>query len=134
MKAALDTTQGRLSGILDKDDFGTPCAEISPAAIRVLESRYFLRDESGKIVESPRKLFERVARAIAGAESKWWRARQRGPSRDEHVEQFARKFFDLMASLRFLPNSPMLMNAGRPKGQLSACFVLPIEDDLGRVF
>lgn len=129
-----DTTQGRLRGILDKGDFGAPGAELSAAALRVLESRYLKRDERGRLVESPRQMFERVARAVARAESKWWNQRKSGMSRDEYVEQYAHSFYDLMATLRFLPNSPTLMNAGRPRGQLSACFVLPIDDDLGEVF
>ena len=130
-------TQGRLHGILDAAEIGTPSAELSAAALRVLESRYLLRDKKGKVIETPRQLFSRVARAIAMADGKWWkggRAALGGDSRDEVMDCAARRYFDLMATLRFLPNSPTLMNAGRPRGQLSACFVLPLEDDLGCVF
>lgn len=123
-------TQGRLSGILEKGDFGTPGAELSAAAVRVLDARYLCRDANGKVVETPLQMFERVARAVAAVESKWCKA----GSREQIVEETAKKFYEIMASLRFLPNSPTLMNAGRSKGQLSACFVLPISDNLRSVF
>lgn len=129
MKPTPHTTQGRLENFLEPDDFGTPSAELTAQALRVLESRYLHRDEDGRIVETPRQLFSRVARAVAAVENKWPRQGLRDPA-----EHFGREFFDLLVSLRFLPNSPTLMNAGRPHGQLSACFVLPLEDDLGKVF
>jgi len=90
-------------------------------AIKVLEERYLLRDEEGKIIETPIEMFRRVARAVARAEK---------------VKQmeFEDKFFSLMRNLEFLPNSPTLMNAGTKLGQLSACFVLPIEDSLESIF
>lgn len=133
MMPSLDTTQGRLSGILDKNDFGAPGAELTPAALRVLESRYLFRDEKGALAETPRQMFTRVARAVAQAEIKW--VKEGGAeARARVVEEYGARFYELISSLRFLPNSPTLMNAGRPRGQLSACFVLPIEDDLGQVF
>lgn len=122
-------SQGRLPGILQAGDTGTPIAELTPAALRVLESRYLLRDREGKVVETPHQLFQRVSRAIAEAERKWAKG-----NADSIVQETSRRFFDLLSGLRFLPNSPTLMNAGRPKGQLSACFVLPIEDSLEQVF
>ncbi|MEW6057595.1 MAG: adenosylcobalamin-dependent ribonucleoside-diphosphate reductase [Bdellovibrionota bacterium] len=128
-----DSTQGRLRGILGDDDLGIPAAQLNAVAHRVLESRYLLRDQSGKISETPRQLFTRVAKAVASVERKWWR-KKAAENRDEAIDQIARMFFELMASLRFLPNSPTLMNAGKPRGQLSACFVLPLEDDLKQVF
>ena len=90
-------------------------------ALTVLESRYLLRDEQGKVIETPTQLFERVAQAIAEPEK-----------RDKAL--WAEKFYELMASRRFLPNSPTLMNAGKKGGQLSACYVLPIEDSLESIF
>ncbi|MBX7112329.1 MAG: adenosylcobalamin-dependent ribonucleoside-diphosphate reductase [Dehalococcoidia bacterium] len=85
----------------------------------VLARRYLLRDESGTIVETPEQLFARVAEAIAWVEAT-----------DEARQRWAQRFYDAMASLRFLPNSPTLMNAGTGRGTLAACFVLPIEDTL----
>ena len=130
--ATNDSTQGRFQNFLEQGDFGIPGAALSKAAVRVLEARYLRRDAKGALVETPRQLFERVARAVAQADSKWWRPGQK--TREAYVQSYAEKYFALLATLRFLPNSPTLMNAGRPRGQLSACFVLPIEDDLGEVF
>jgi ribonucleoside-diphosphate reductase alpha chain len=91
-------------------------------ALHVLERRYLLRDEGGEVIETPEALFRRVARAVAEAEP----AEARG--------RMAERFEARMASLEFLPNSPTLMNAGREHGQLAACFVLPVEDDLAAIF
>jgi len=90
-------------------------------ALTVLEARYFLRDAEGKPCETAPQLFERVAKAIASREV---RARAKWEDR----------FLEMLCSLRFLPNSPTLMNAGKKRGQLSACFVLPIADSLGGIF
>jgi ribonucleoside-diphosphate reductase alpha chain len=97
-------------------------ARIGENALHVLERRYLLRDEGGVVAETPDALFRRVARAVAGAEPEAARAR------------WAERFEARMAALEFLPNSPTLMNAGRPHGQLAACFVLPVEDDLAGIF
>jgi ribonucleoside-diphosphate reductase alpha chain len=91
-------------------------------ARQVLARRYLLRDEGGEPIENPEGLFRRVARAVAEAEPEAARA------------AWAARFEARMAALEFLPNSPTLMNAGRPGGQLAACFVLPVEDDLAAIF
>ena len=95
-------------------------------ARKVLESRYLIRDEQGRCIETPAQLFSRVATLIAGAEAR------HGASSSE-IRQWHKKYYDLMVSLKFLPNSPALMNAGR-RGMLSACFVLPIEDSIEGIF
>ncbi len=96
-------------------------------ALKVLERRYLRRNSAGELVETPEQLFRRVANAVAAADGAYPRA---GGS----AANSADVFFEMMASLRFLPNSPTLMNAGKPDGQLSACFVLPVEDDLAAIF
>ena len=99
--------------------------ELTPNARVVLEKRYLKKDEQGRIQETPRQLFERVACAIAEAGAK-------GNSQSSAL--WAERFFELMVSRRFLPNSPTLMNAGKKRAQLSACFVLPVEDSLEGIF
>lgn len=100
--------------------------QLSENARRVLEARYLVRDAERRIVETPDELFERVARAIAHAELLLGNA--------EQVSYWEEQFHRVLASLDFLPNSPTLMNAGTPLGQLSACFVLPVEDTMEGIF
>jgi ribonucleoside-diphosphate reductase alpha chain len=99
---------------------------LSPNALRVLEARYLRRDGARKVIETPAELFARVARAVAQGELAHGSEREAAES--EEI------FHDLLTSLDFLPNSPTLMNAGTPLGQLIACFVLPVEDTMESIF
>ena len=99
---------------------------INDNAIQVLEKRYLAKDETGRVTEDVEGLFRRVAHAVAKADAIY------DPQAD--VGAVADSFYALMTSLRFLPNSPTLMNAGRPLGQLSACFVLPVGDSMEEIF
>ncbi len=94
-------------------------------ALLVVRKRYLVKDEAGNTVETPDGLFRRVASAVAAAEDNY---------KDGKREEMSDAFYRMMADLEFLPNSPTLMNAGRPSGQLAACFVLPIEDSLDSIF
>src|SRR5579885_1515680 len=96
---------------------------LSANARTVLEKRYLVKNEKGKPVEQPEDLFWRVATVVAQADKKY------GAS-DKQAQEVAEQFYFLMTQRRFEPNSPTLMNAGRPLGQLSACFVLPVDDAL----
>ncbi|BAM69828.1 MULTISPECIES: ribonucleotide reductase N-terminal alpha domain-containing protein [Methanothermobacter] len=97
---------------------------LSTTALKVLEERYLLRGEGGEVVETPEEMFRRVARAVASADEAY--------GDDPAVAEDA--FYSVMAKLEFLPNSPTLMNAGTPINQLSACFVLPVEDSIDSIF
>ncbi|MEN3013121.1 MAG: vitamin B12-dependent ribonucleotide reductase [Endomicrobiia bacterium] len=97
---------------------------LSSNALVVLEKRYLRKDENGNIIESPEDMFKRVAKAISEADINY------GDDPNESYE----RFYEIIASLEFLPNSPTLMNAGTPFQQLSACFVLPIEDSMESIF
>ncbi|MBO8160580.1 MAG: vitamin B12-dependent ribonucleotide reductase [Thermosipho sp. (in: Bacteria)] len=91
-------------------------------AMTLLKKRYLQTDEEGNAIETPEQLFWRVANAIAEAEKK------------EERKEWAKKYYSLMTSLAFLPNSPTLMNAGTPLGQLAACYVLPVPDSIEGIY
>jgi len=107
---------------------GKEALRLTDNAIRVLEARYLRKEESGKVVERPEDLYSRVADTIAKVEATHYGGS--GVDRDA----WACRFYNLMASGRFMPNSPTLMNAGREMGMLSACFVLPVEDSIDGIF
>ncbi len=100
---------------------------LSKNAVKVLEKRYLKKDEEGKIVETPEDLFRRVAGSIAAADSQYGKS-------FEETAKLEKDFYQMLTSLDFLPNSPTLMNAGRRLGQLSACFVLPVNDSMESIF
>ncbi len=93
----------------------------------VLERRYLAKDENGNIIETIEELFHRVASTIAKADAAYG-------SGEEDIAKLEKRFYNMMTEREFMPNSPTLMNAGRPLGQLSACFVLPIEDSMADIF
>ncbi len=101
-------------------------SDIGKTALEVLERRYLGKDVDGTVTEDVEGMFRRVSQAIAAADKTY------DPEAD--VEKVSNEFFELMTSLKFLPNSPTLMNAGRPLGQLSACFVLPVGDSMEEIF
>ncbi|HXQ92366.1 MAG TPA: vitamin B12-dependent ribonucleotide reductase [Nitrososphaerales archaeon] len=95
-------------------------------AIKVLERRYLKKDENGNVVETPNQLFRRVARSIAKVDKRY--------DSSADVQETEQLFYNMMTKQEFLPNSPTLMNAGTRLGQLSACFVIPIDDNLSSIF
>ncbi len=102
--------------------------KLSLNAITVLHKRYLKRDEYGKVIETPRQMFERVAKAVTSAEKKF-----KTPS--EEQKKIEEEFLRMMSTFEFLPNSPTLMNAGTGTNlSLSACFVLPVEDSIESIF
>ncbi len=99
---------------------------LGPHAELILRRRYLARDPDGRVIETAEEMLARVAGAVAAAEEAYGGA--------QALRRWRDAFFELMASGRFLPNSPTLMNAGRPLGQLAACFVLPVDDSLESIF
>jgi len=112
-------TAKRLIGVCDD-------LKLSVNAARVLERRYLIKDERGNVVETPGEMFRRVAHAVAQPDTDY--------VSDAEVHEAEEEFYDVMTRLEFLPNSPTMMNAGTPMGQLSACFVLPVEDSIEGIF
>ena len=96
--------------------------KLSVNAVKILEARYLLKDNEGNVIETPREMFRRVAKAVASVEKK------------NEREKLEKEFYEMMANQEFLPNSPTLMNAGTVLGQLSACFVIPVGDSLEEIF
>ncbi len=107
---------------IPKDELKIPINSLT-----VLAARYLLKDDNGKIVETPKQLFERVANAIASPEKRYGKS-------EAEVRKIADDFYNAMTSFKFMPNSPTLMNAGTKDGQLSACFVLPVADSIPEIF
>src|SRR5919112_4371054 len=101
--------------------------QLSPNAVTVLRRRYLAMQANGRIRETPAQMFRRVAENVARAETLY-------PYSKRTERHRAQQFYEMMSRLDFLPNSPTLMNAGRDLQQLSACFVLPVEDSLESIF
>src|SRR5881397_842078 len=106
---------------------GAGALRISPNALRVLKKRYLAKDENGKVIETPEGMFRRVAHNLAQADAFYG-------ATPEEVRATEEEFYAVTACLDFLPNSPTLMNAGRPLQQLAACFVLPVEDSITGIY
>jgi len=98
--------------------------ELSDNSLQVLRARYLLKGENGEIIESPSQMFSRVAHFVSRVETAY----------QEDSAHWEERFRELMVSMKFLPNSPAIMNAGKPEGQLAACFVLPVEDSMKSIF
>ena len=101
--------------------------KLSNNALYILQQRYLLKDKNGELIENPEELFRRVAKTLASIESQYGKS-------DEEVSKLEEQFYIMMTDFDFLPNSPTLMNAGTNLGQLSACFVIPVEDDIDSIF
>jgi ribonucleoside-diphosphate reductase alpha chain len=100
---------------------------LSPNSMITLRERYLQKNENGEIIETPEQMFTRIAKNISQADSNYG-------ATPEQIAETSKRFYDLMASCKFMPNSPTLMNAGRDLQQLSACFVLPVEDSIEGIF
>lgn len=100
--------------------------KLTDNARKVLERRYLMKDEEGNLLEQPEGMFRRVAKTIASVEAIY--------GNEEKIPHIEEEFYNMMTEFQFIPNSPTLMNAGRDLGQLSACFVLPVEDSMEGIF
>jgi len=100
---------------------------VSENSLKVLERRYLKKDKDGNVIETPEEMFKRVSSTISKVDKDYG-------AKKKQVAKNEEGFFDMIAGLEFMPNSPTLMNAGRPLGQLSACFVLPIDDSMESIF
>jgi len=125
--------QAIVSEVLTADEFSPQASsqvisgiELSDNSSRVLKKRYLKKNEEGEVIETPQELFRRVAKHIASAELFY--------DSEADVSSTEEAFYQLMANLEFLPNSPTLMNAGGELGQLSACFVIPVDDSMESIF
>ncbi|MBC7129419.1 MAG: vitamin B12-dependent ribonucleotide reductase [Thermoplasmatales archaeon] len=98
--------------------------KLTENAMKVLEKRYLKKDENGKVIETPEEMFHRIAKNISLADKKY----------GEDAKKSEKEFYEIMSNLLFLPNSPTIMNAGTNIQQLSACFVLPVEDSMDKIF
>lgn len=103
-----------------------PKAKLTATARSVLEKRY-LKQLDENTLETPEDMFYRVAAVVAGVEKQYGKS-------DKEIKELTREFYKMMVGLEFMPNSPTLMNAGRDLGQLSACFVLPVDDSMEAIF
>src|SRR5581483_9723126 len=128
MRVANANVQAELRSNMPGD---LPEPKVTPNALKVLEKRYLGKDRNGKVVENAKQMYWRVAENLAQAERRYAAA---GHADEHHVTAVARDFYVLMSQSKFLPNSPTLMNAGRELQQLSACFVLPVPDDVPGIF
>jgi ribonucleoside-diphosphate reductase alpha chain len=99
--------------------------ELSVNAMKILQKRYLLKDEEGNPVETPKEMFKRVSKAVASADNAY---------KEFDKDKTEKEFYKMMSNLEFLPNSPTIMNAGTSINQLSACFVISVDDSIDGIF